>query len=589
MEITMPKSLGTYNNQQIVQKLQLIANLLEIKGEIIYKTLAYRKAADSLTELGRDVEDIWQEDGLKGLQSIPGVGKAIAEKIDELLRTGELGFLNRLGEEVPLSLADMLQVPGLGPKKVALFWRELDITTLEHLEAAARMGELRGLPGMGAKSEEKIIKGLEALARRSGRTPLGVAWPFAQELLAFLRDLPGVSTAEAAGSLRRMRETIGDLDILAAATESDLVMDVFVGRPDVVEIIGHGSTKSSVEFANGLRAQLWVHPPDRFGTALQYATGSKDHNVRLRELALDRGYSLSEHALTLVEDGSEILFTEEPDVYQALGIPCIPPELREDRGEVRAALSADGLPTLVTVSSLISELHTHSTWSDGKVTIRQMAEAAIDRGLKVLAVTDHSRSLGIASGLTIARLRAQGDEIRALQADLGDRIILLHGTEMEIKADGSLDYPDDVLAELDIVIASLHTSLGQDRERVTQRLLTAICNPHVDMIGHPTGRLIPDREAADLDMEAVFAASAEMGTVLEISAHPLRLDLNDSYARRASELGLLLSINTDAHEPDHLDLRFFGAAIARRGWVPPDQVINTWEPDKLLAWLSNRG
>jgi DNA polymerase (family 10) len=486
-------------------------------------------------------------------------------------------------------MADLLQVPGLGPKKVALFWRELDITNLEELEAAARAGELQKLPGMGAKSEEKIIKGLEALARRTDRTPLGVAWPFAQELLAFLRGLTQVSAAEVGGSLRRMRETVGDLDILAAAGEPEPVMAAFVGRPDVVEILGHGDTKSSVEFLNGLRAQLWVHPPERFGTALQYGTGSKEHNVRLRELALDKGYSLSEHALKRVDGGGEILCATEEALYQLLGIPWIPPELREDRGEFQAALSPDGLPAMVTVSSLISELHTHSPWSDGKVPIRQMAEAAIARGLKVLAVTDHSRSLGIANGLSIERLRAQGDEIRALQAELGDQITLLHGTEMEIKADGSLDYPDEVLAELDIVIASLHTSLGQERERVTQRVLNAIRNPHVDIIGHPTGRLIPDREAADLDMEAVFTAAAEMGTALEISAHPLRLDLNDGYARRAAELGLLISINTDAHEPDHLDLRFFGAAIARRGWVPPDQVINTWAPERLQAWLSNRG
>jgi DNA polymerase (family 10) len=585
----MPKSTGTYKNQQIVEKLQLIANLLEIKGEIIYKTLAYRKAADSLTELGRDVEDIWKEEGLKGLQAIPGVGKAIAEKIDELLRTGELGFLNRLSEEIPLSLADLLEVPGLGPKKVALFWRELNITNLEELDAAARGGELRGLPGMGVKSEEKIIKGLEALARRSGRTPLGVAWPFSQDLLEFLRALPEVSAVEPGGSLRRMRETVGDLDILAASDDPEPIMATFVGRSDVIEIIGHGSTKSSVEFINGLRAQLWVHPPERFGTALQYATGSKDHNVRLRELALDRGYSLSEHSLTRTDTGDELLCASEEDVYTALGIPWIPPELREDRGEVRAALSAAGLPPLVTLSSLNSELHTHSTWSDGKVSIRQMADAAIARGLKVLAVTDHSRSLGIGNGLSIERLKAQGDEIRAMQIELEDQIILLHGTEMEIKADGSLDYPDEVLAELDLVIASLHTSLGQDRERVTRRLIKAIRNPHVDIIGHPTGRLIPDREGADLDMEAVFAAAAEMGTVMEISAHPMRLDLNDSYARRAAELGLLISINTDAHEPNHLDLRFFGAAIARRGWVPPDQVINTWAPERLLKWLKNRG
>jgi len=580
----MPKSTGTYRNQQIIEKLELIANLLEIKGEIIYKTLAYRKAANSLTELGRDVDIIWQEEGIKGLQAIPGVGKAIAEKIDELLSTGELTFLNKLSEEVPLSLADLLRISGLGPKKVGLFWKELGITTLPELEAAARAGELRDLPGMGTKSEEKIIKGIEALSRRTGRTPLGVAWPFAQELLAFLRVLPDVNAAEAAGSLRRMRETVGDLDILAASANPSPVMRAFVGRSDVVEIIGQGNTKSSVEFANGLRAQLWVHPPERFGTALQYATGSKDHNVRLRELALDRGYSLSEHALTRTDSGDEILCATEEAVYQTLGLPWISPELREDRGEIQAGISG-GLPDLVRVNNLIAELHTHSTWSDGKVSIQQMAEAAIARGLKVLAITDHSRSLGIASGLSIEQLRAQREEIKSVQAELGEKIVLLQGIEMEIKADGSLDYPDDVLAELDLVIASLHTSLGQERRRVTQRVLNAIRNPHVDIIGHPTGRLIPDRDPADLDMEAVFAAAAEMGTALEISAHPLRLDLNEGYARRAAELGNLLSINTDAHEPDHLDLQFFGAAIARRGWVPPEQVINVWEPARLLDWL----
>lgn len=585
----MPKPTAShYTNQQLANTFTLIGDLLEIKGEIIYKTLAYRKAADSLTELGRDVEDIWQEEGIKGLQAIPGVGKAIAEKIEELLTTGELGFLNRLGEEVPLSLADLLEISGLGPKKVGLFWKELDITTLDELETAARAGELRKLPGMGAKSEEKIIKGIEALARRTDRTPLGVAWYFAQELLDFLQELPGVSTAEAAGSLRRMKETVGDLDILAAAKNSETIMDAFVNRPDVIEIIGHGSTKSSVEFANGLRAQLWVHPPERFGTALQYATGSKDHNVNLRELALDRGYSLSEHALTRTDNGDEILCATEEDVYTTLGIPWVPPELREGRGEVRAALTG-GLPTPVTVSNLKAELHTHSTWSDGKVSIHQMAKAAISRGLKVLAVTDHSRSLGIASGLSIEQLWQQRAEIQDVQAKLGNRITLLHGTEMEIKADGTLDYPDEVLAELDIVIASLHVSLGQEREKATLRLLNAIRNPHVDIIGHPTGRLIPDREGADLDMEVVFAAAVEKGTVLEISAHPLRLDLNDAYARRAAELGVLLSINTDAHEPEHLDLHFFGTAIARRGWVPPEQIINTWETEKLLTWLRNRG
>lgn len=577
----MPKLTTQYTNQKLAETFRLIGDLMEIKGEVIYKILAYRKAADSLTSLGQDVNQIWRDGKLTG---IPGVGKAIAEKIDELLETGELTFLNKLTDEVPLSLADLLQVQGLGPKKVAVFWKELGITTLEELESAARAGELSSLPGMGAKSEAKIIAGIEALARRSGRMPLGVAWPFAQELLEMLRGLPDVTAAEAAGSLRRMRATVGDLDILAAASHAEPVMQAFVERPDVIEIIGHGTTKSSLEFANGLRAQLWVHPPERFGTALQYATGSKDHNVRLRELALDQGYSLSEHALKHVEDESEITCATEEEVYDKLGIPWIPPELREDRAEVKAALAGE-LPNLIVRADHIAELHCHSDWSDGKVPIREMAEGAIQRGLKILAITDHSRSLGIANGLSIERLQQQHAEIDVVQKELGDKLILLQGSEIEIKADGTLDYPDEILAELDIVVASLHTSLGQEREKVTQRLLNAIHNPHIDIIGHPTGRLLPDREGADLDMDRILAAAAETNTALEINAHPSRLDLEDIYARRAIELGIPLTINCDAHAPDQFDLVDFGIATARRGWVEARHVINTWQPEKLLAWL----
>jgi len=577
----MPKLTTRFTNQKLAETFRLIGDLMEIKGEVIYKILAYRKAADSLTNLGQDVNQIWREGKLT---DIPGVGKAIAEKIDELLETGELDFLNQLTEEVPLSLADLLQVQGLGPKKVAVFWKELDITTLENLESAARAGKLSSLPGMGAKSEAKIIAGIEALARRSGRMPLGVAWPFAQELLEMLRGLPGVTSAEAAGSLRRMRATVGDLDILAAAEDAQSVMKALVERPDVIEILGHGTTKSSVKFNNGLRAQLWVHPPERFGTALQYASGSKDHNVRLRELALSQGYSLSEHALKTVDDENEITCATEAEVYDTLGIPWIPPELREDRGEVNAALAGQ-LPNLIVKADHIAELHCHSDWSDGKVPMHAMAEGAIQRGLKVLAITDHSRSLGIANGLSIERLRQQRAEIDALQAELGDALILLHGSEVEIKADGTLDYPDEVLAELDIVVASLHTSLGQERQKVTQRLLNAIYNPHVDIIGHPTGRLLPDREGADLDMDRILDAAAETNTALEINAHPSRLDLEDIYARRAIELGIPLTINCDAHAPDQLDLIDFGIATARRGWAEAKHVINTWESERLMTWL----
>ena len=573
-----------YSNQDLADIFQTIANLLEIKGEVIYKILAYRKAADSLRDYGGNMHDVWQEGKLT---DIPGVGKAISEKIDELYTTGRLEFLDKLSEEVPPSLAELLEVPDLGPKKVALFWVELGITDLADLEAAARGGELQELPGMGEKSEAKILAGIESLSRRTTRTPLWKAWPAAEDLLARLRQIPGVEIAVAGGSLRRMRETVGDLDLLVAAEDSSPVMEAFTNLPEVLQVIGSGKTKSSVEFNNGLRAQLWVHPPERFGTALQYASGSKDHNVRLRELAIKQGLSLSEHAFTR-QDQSEILCANEEQVYEVLGIPWIPPEAREDRGEVQAALAGE-LPDFIELSDIQSELHTHSTWSDGKISIKEMAIAARNHGYKALAITDHSPSLGITQGVTVEDFNKQRAEIDSAQKDLGDSILILQGSEMEIKADGTLDYPDQVLAELDIVFASLHVSLRQPREQITQRLLNAIQNPHVDVIGHPTGRLIPDREGSDLDMEAVFAAAAQSGVAMEINAHPKRLDLNDIHARQAIEMGILLSINTDAHSPGELDLMHFGVATARRGWVEAKHVINTWEPERLLSWLRSRG
>ena len=382
-------------NQQLADTFTLIANLLASKGEVISKILAYRKAADSLTALSRDVYELWQEGKLT---EIPGVGKAIAEKIDELLSSGKLGFLDQLSAEVPPSLAEVLNVPDLGPKKVALFWRELSIVDLAGLEAAARAGQLRGLPGMGEKSEAKIIAGIESLARRTTRTPLAKAWPAAEEILTWLRRAAGVAAAEAAGSLRRMRETVGDLDLLAAASDSAPVMAAFTDLPGVQRLLGSGEIKSSIEFRNGLRAQLWVHPPERFGTALQYATGSKEHNVRLRELALKQGLSLSDQAFTR-PDGSEILCATEEEVYTTLGLPFIPPELREDRGEVQAAREGK-LPHLLQVSDIQSELHSHSTWSDGRNTIKEMAEAARARGRKELAISENSPSMGITSAVT---------------------------------------------------------------------------------------------------------------------------------------------------------------------------------------------
>src|SRR5512134_3704133 len=571
------------NNRQLAESFSMIADLLEIKGENVYKTLAYRKAADSLLNLGREASEYWKEGKL---EEIPGVGKDISEKIDEFLSTGKLEFLEKLKKEVPPGLVEWLPIPGLGPKRAAMIWKTLNITTFAQLEAAARAGKLRDLPGMGAKTETAIIEGIETLGRRTVRIPLGRAFPIAQALISEFKKVKGVVDAQPGGSLRRMRDTVGDLDILVASKDPPAVMDMFVKMPRIHRVLGKGPTKSSIEFNDGLRVQLWVYPPKEFGTALMYATGSKEHNIRLREMALAKDLSLSDHSFKNILDGSEIFCATEEEVYKTLGLPWIPPELREDRGEIQAA-KAGKLPRLIQKKDIRADLQMHSTWSDGKLSMLEMARAAARRGMKVIAFTDHSVSLGVTGGLSMDDHKEQAKEIKKIQKQLGDSILVLHASEVEIKADGALDYPDEFLASLDLVVASLHTSLRQPREKVTQRVLNAIRNPHVDIIGHPTGRLIPDREGADLDMEAVLKAAAESGVALEINAHPARLDLDDVHARRAKELGIPISINTDSHSEGDFDMLPYGVATARRAWIEAKDVINCWPKDKLLKWLKS--
>lgn len=571
-------------NKELAQIFATIADLLEIKGEVIYKILAYRRAADTFREHPRPIKDVWREGKIREIQN---VGPAIAEKVEELLTTGHLQFFEKLKKEVPLSLTEMLTVPDLGPKRVAQVWKTLNLTTVAELEQAARKGKLRDLPGMGEKMEQKILAGIDARRRAVGRMPLGTAWPVAQDILKYLRVLPGVRMADVAGSLRRMRPTIGDLDFLVAAADAKPVMAAFVTHPQVARVLGQGPTKTSVELDLGVQADLRVLPLERFGTLLQYFTGSKEHNVKIRELALAQGLSLNEHAFVNQKTGKEILCATEAEVYQTLGLAFVPPELREDRGEIEAARTGK-LPRLVETRELQSDLHTHSTWSDGQNSIREMALAARARGLRCLAVTDHSQSLGVANGLTPERLRAQRKEIDAIQAELGTGFSLLQGSEVEIKADGSLDYTEDVLEDLDVVVASLHSGLRQEKHRVTERLINAIRNRNVDIIGHPSGRLLPDRDGADLDMEAVLRAAAESGVALEINANPQRLDLDSIYVKRALELGCLLAINTDAHQVDSFNYAHFGVGTARRGWAASENILNTWPVDDLLQWLEDR-
>jgi len=581
-------------NREIADIFEKCANLLQLKGESIHRYLAYQRAAETIRELPRDLHAISAE---KGLVDLPNIGKTLAEKIDEMLTTGKLSFYEKLITEIPVGLIDIMNINGVGPKKAMLFYKELGVTTVEALKQAGEAGKLRNLAGMGEKSEKKVLEGIESLSRQTGRISIGIALPSAQAILTELLGLPNVLEGALAGSIRRGKPTIGDIDILIAVADmahSPAIMTHFVNMPQVARILGQGETKSSIELHNGIQADLRVLVKEKWGTALNYFSGSKEHNVRMRQLALAKGLSLNEHAYSPVdgdgninEDAPKIFCDTEEAVYAQVGLPFIAPELREDAGEIEAAQRGE-LPNLITINDIKGDLHMHTTYSDGIASVQQMAEEAYARGLQYIVITDHSRSLGIANGLSIERLLAQQAEVRQVDALMAGKIRVFHGTEMDINADGGLDYPDDILAQLDFVIASLHVSLRQDRAQITQRLLNAIQNPHVDMIGHPTARYIPDREPVDADMDAVFESAKVHGKVLEINANPRRLDLDASYVRRAVDMGILLAINTDAHQPNHFDLMPYGIMTARRGWAEAKNVLNTRPVADFIQWMEGK-
>lgn len=565
------------NNSEVAEIFNVIADMLQVKGENIHRVLAYRRAAENIAALGQDINDLWRDEALT---DIPGVGAGIAGAIDELLRTGQFELYEELQKEVPLGVVEMMRIPDVGPKTAARLWQELGLTSVEEVEEAARAGKIQTLSRMGAKTEARILAGVEALKQRSERTPLGVAWPLAHEVLEDLMALPGVTDGSVAGSLRRMRDTIGDIDLLVAAEPEHVesIMAHFRELPMVQEILVSGQTKTAIRTHSGLQMDLRILEPARWGTALQYFTGSQAHNVRLRERARKQGLSLSENSFKR-EDGQEILCADEVEVYETLGLPWITPELREDRGEFE-----EPLPDLITMADIRGDLQMHSTWSDGHHSILEMAQSALDQGLSYIMITDHSQSLGVAGGLSPDDLYRQRKEIEAVNEQLEGQVRVLAGVEVEIRADGSLDYPDEVLAELDLVIASLHSGLRTGREKTTERMLAAIRNPYVDIIAHPTGRLIAQRGGADLDMEQVFQAAAETDTALEINADYNRLDLNDIHARRAVQLGVKLTINSDAHAAANVGALAYGVATARRAGVEAPDVINTWPLDELLTW-----
>lgn len=575
-----------WTNQEIAARLYRIADILEIQGEIVFKVVAYRRAADAIEHLGRDIRDIWQNDA-ENLRAIQGVGEALAEKIDELLRTGRMSYYEKISKGIPEGIFEMLTIPDVGPKTVARLWKELKITDVAKLEKAARAGKLRELKGFGARAEEKILAGIEAARRKkaSTRILLGTAYPFAQEIVTAMRAACGAAIHDIApaGSLRRMKQTIGDLDILVSSDAPEKIIEAFVNLPQAREINAKGSTKASIVTHNGLQVDLRVLEPKHWGSALQYFTGSKEHNIALRQIALAQGLSLSEWGFKTVKGEKEIFTPTEEEVYEKLGLQWIPPELREATGELDAAQQKK-LPRLIELRDLKGDLQSHSTWSDGSFSVEQMAKAARARGLKYLAITDHSQGLGIARGLTPERVQQQWAEIDALNKRWQD-FVILKSIELEIRADGSLDFPDDLLAQFDLVTVSTHSALKQTREKITARVIRAMQNPYVDIYLHPTARLINERDETALDLEEVFRVAKETGTLLEIDGEPARLDLDDVRVRRARQVGVQIVINSDAHSPNGFDGLLYGVAMARRGWLEARDVLNTLEWKELRKEL----
>lgn len=592
------------SNRQVAELFAAIADLMLILGENRFKIIAYQNAARTIEELNRDIHTVHAAGELR---AIPGIGQAIAEKIDDLLTTGHIPLYDKLTEQVPAGVVEMMRVPDVGPKTAKRLWEELEITSVEALKAAAQAGRIRGLKGFGAKSEEKILKGIEILARRTDdpstgsgqrRTPIGTARPLAEGIIAdLLAALPPgtIQKIELAGSLRRWRETIGDVDILAVSEQPVAVMEAFRSLPQVVDILGAGDRKSSVTLPNGMQVDIRVVEARHWGPALAYFTGSQAHNIAVRELAQKQGWSLNEYSLTSdghpdFPDGEERFFGSEEELYAFLGLAWVAPEMRENSGEIQAARQ-HSLPRLIEVGDIVGELHSHTTFSDGKATIAEMAAAAQAKGYAYWNVSDHSIGLGVTQGVDAAKLaeqRAEIDQLNAGYTAAGSDFRLLLGTEVEVLADGSLGLPDEVLAGLDVVVASIHTGLRQERATITERCLKAIRNPHVDILGHPTGRLIGRREPSEIDLERVLQACAETGTIVEINANPARLDLSGAYARRAVELGCKLVINCDAHSVEQIDLLPYGVHTARRGWVTAADVLNTRPLAEMLGMLKDR-
>ncbi len=571
-------------NADVARVLREIALLLDMEG-VPFKPRSYERAAQSVEAWDAPCAEMLQAGGVKALAQIPDVGKSIAEKIAELLTTGRITYREELHARTPIDVLALTTIEGVGPKNARALYQALGVTDLASLEAAARAGRIRELPRFGVKSEEKILRGLAFARAGYGRVPLGDVLPLVRDIEARLAALPGVERATIAGSIRRRRETVGDADILVIARRAAPVMERVAALPEVVRVLARGDTKISVRLATGLQMDVRVVPRASFGAALHYFTGSKAHNVTLRQIAIKKGLKLNEYGV--FRGDSSVAGATEEDVYAALDLPYIPPELREDTGEIDAA-RAGRLPVLIEHGTLRGDLQTQTTWTDGADTLEAMVAAARRLGLAYLAVTDHTRDLAMTFGADEAKLREQGKAIDALNARLrGFRV--LKGAEVNIRKDGSLDIADAALAELDVVGVAIHSHFGLPRAEMTARVLRAMRNPHADIFFHPTARVLGKREAVDFDLDAVIACARETGTVLELDAYPTRLDLRDDHVRKAVAAGVKLVIDSDAHATAHLAYpEAYGIDQARRGWATRDDVLNTRPVDAFLAALKGR-
>jgi DNA polymerase (family 10) len=566
-------------NLEISDIFKKMADLLEIRGGNPFRIRAYRKAAYQISSLGRDISGLTRED----LMKIPGIGSDLAGKIGEYLGTGRVEAYEKMKLEHPEDLVSLINIPGVGPKTAGMIYEKYGVTDITGLERLVREHKLASLPGIRKKTEENILKGIEMIKRNSMRHPLGRVRPVAQEIVLFLSVNAPVEKIEIAGSIRRWKETINDIDIVAASKDPVAVMKVFTHMPDIKDVLMKGPTKSSVVRKEGIRVDLRVVEEESYGSSLAYFTGSKEHNIRLRKLAAEAGMEINEYGIFRGAGGIKLGGREEKDIYDILGLQYVPPELREDTGEIEASMRGD-LPGLLDIFDIRGDLHIHSNWSDGRLDLEEIVKESKERGYGYAAVTDHSQGLHVARGLTEERLIAQMRAIDVMNNRLRD-FRLLSGVEANIRTDGSLDVAEDILKRMDVVIASVHSGFKQTMERMTGRILTAMKNPYVSIIAHPTGRLLGERESYEVDMKEILRAAGDTGTSLEINSYPLRLDLAEPYIRTAKSFGVPIVINTDAHNAGHFDNMIFGVSAARRGWLEKHDVLNTLDCTQLLKRL----